>query len=100
MPRARNRIPGDTSEWKRKALRPEPDLTEADHHHHPVGRVGKPEDIAEMLAFLMSPEASFITGSNFVVDGRMTRKMIYVRLSKGKSPCRLELSAVGKRISI
>jgi NAD(P)-dependent dehydrogenase (short-subunit alcohol dehydrogenase family) len=68
----------ETSEWKKKSMRRQPDLTEGDHLQHPAGRVGKPEDIAEMVAFLISPEASFITASNFVVDGGMTKKMIYV----------------------
>jgi len=52
-------------------------LSEADHAQHPVGKVGKPEDIAETVAFLLSEKAAFITGQNFVVDGGMTRKMIY-----------------------
>ena len=45
---------------------------------HPVGRAGRPEDIGALIAFLVSDEAGFITGQNFVVDGGMTRKMIYV----------------------
>jgi NAD(P)-dependent dehydrogenase (short-subunit alcohol dehydrogenase family) len=49
-----------------------------DHAQHPVGRVGKPEDIAELVAYLLSDAAGFITGQNFVIDGGMTRKMIYV----------------------
>ncbi len=48
-----------------------------DHAQHPAGRVGKVEDIAALAAFLLGPEAGFITGSEFVVDGGMTRKMIY-----------------------
>ena len=55
-----------------EALRPE------DHAQHPAGRVGRPEDVAAMAAFLLGPEASFITGAEFVVDGGMTRKMIYL----------------------
>lgn len=52
-------------------------LRPVDHAQHPAGRVGMPEDIASMTAFLLSPEASFITGQAFVVDGGMTKKMIY-----------------------
>lgn len=49
-----------------------------DHVQHPVGRVGRDEDIAALVAFLLSEDAGFTTGQNFVVDGGMTRKMIYV----------------------
>jgi NAD(P)-dependent dehydrogenase (short-subunit alcohol dehydrogenase family) len=53
-------------------------LRRKDHVQHPAGRVGKPEDIAHMAAYLLDPErAGFITGANFIVDGGMTRKMIY-----------------------
>jgi NAD(P)-dependent dehydrogenase (short-subunit alcohol dehydrogenase family) len=52
-------------------------LSAEDHAQHPVGRVGKVEDIAALAAFLLRPEAGFITGSEFIVDGGMTRKMIY-----------------------
>jgi NAD(P)-dependent dehydrogenase (short-subunit alcohol dehydrogenase family) len=52
-------------------------LRKRDHLQHPAGRVGRPEDIAAMVAYLLSAEAGFITGQNFVVDGGMTKKMIY-----------------------
>ena len=53
-------------------------LRKKDHAQHPAGRVGKPEDIAELVAFLLDRKRSgFITGANFVIDGGMTRKMIY-----------------------
>lgn len=53
-------------------------LSEADHSQHPVGRVGRPEDIAAACLFLAAPGSGFITGQNLVIDGGMTRKMIYV----------------------
>ena len=49
-----------------------------DHAQHPAGRVGRDEDIAALVAYLLSDAAGFITGQNFVVDGGMTKKMIYV----------------------
>jgi hypothetical protein len=55
----------------------ETELRADDHAQHPVGRVGQPADIAALAAFLLSDEAGFITGQNFIVDGGMTRKMIY-----------------------
>ena len=48
-----------------------------DAAQQPVGRVGKPEDIAEMALFLCSEKAGFITGENICIDGGMTRLMIY-----------------------
>jgi NAD(P)-dependent dehydrogenase (short-subunit alcohol dehydrogenase family) len=68
----------DVSEWKKQTERQMPGISLADHLQHPAGRVGKPEDIAALVAFLVSPESSFITGANFVVDGGMTRKMTYI----------------------
>jgi NAD(P)-dependent dehydrogenase (short-subunit alcohol dehydrogenase family) len=52
-------------------------LSEEDHAFHPVGRVGAAEDVAEMIWFLAGEGAGFITGQNFVVDGGVTKKMIY-----------------------
>lgn len=40
---------------------------------NPTGRMGKPEEVARAVAFLASPAASFITGTNLVVDGALTR---------------------------
>lgn len=54
------------------------ELREQDHRQHPVGRVGVPQDVAAMVLYLLSEQAGFVTGQNFVVDGGMTRKMIYL----------------------
>jgi len=58
------------------ARRAEP-LADADHAQHPAGRVGTVEDVAAMVAWLLSRNAGFVTGQEFVVDGGMTKKMIY-----------------------
>ncbi|MFZ5557538.1 MAG: glucose 1-dehydrogenase [Pseudomonadota bacterium] len=62
-----------TSRRKRTAP-PRPE----DHAQHPAGRVGLPRDVAGLVAWLLSDEAGFVTGQNFVVDGGMARKMIYL----------------------
>ena len=49
----------------------------ADARQQPVGRVGTPEDIAELVLFLCSDKAGFITGENICADGGMTKLMIY-----------------------
>jgi len=49
-----------------------PDATQ-----QPAGRVGNPLDIANMVLFLASDKAGFITGENICIDGGMTRQMIY-----------------------
>ncbi|MFD3261078.1 SDR family NAD(P)-dependent oxidoreductase [Paenibacillus lentus] len=53
------------------------ELRELDHAQHPSGRVGRPEDIARACLYLTHPDNSFVTGTHLVVDGGMTRKMIY-----------------------
>ena len=68
------RVNGIAPGWidvRDESLRPE------DHTQHPVGRVGKAKDVAALVAFLISEDAGFVTGQTFVVDGGMTRKMIY-----------------------
>jgi len=42
---------------------------------HPLGRVGRAEEIAEVIAFLCSPRASFCTGAEFNVDGGLLAKL-------------------------
>ena len=48
-----------------------------DAHQQPAGRVGNPKDIANMVLYLCSDKAGFITGENICIDGGMTRQMIY-----------------------
>ena len=55
----------------------ETDFKGEDATQHPVGRVGKPSDIAEAVMFLCSDKAGFITGENICIDGGMTKQMIY-----------------------
>ncbi len=52
-------------------------LREKDHKQHLSSRVGKPEDIARACLFLSNLENDFINGENLIIDGGMTRKMIY-----------------------
>jgi NAD(P)-dependent dehydrogenase (short-subunit alcohol dehydrogenase family) len=59
----------DTGKWG--PLKP------SDHAQHPVGRVGTPDDIAAAVAFLLSAESGFMTGSELIIDGGITRRMIY-----------------------
>lgn len=58
------------------------DTTNSEFHgsdmlQHPAGRVGNPLDIANMVLYLCSDKAGFITGENINIDGGMTRQMVY-----------------------
>lgn len=53
------------------------EISAQDNVQHPTGRVGTVQDIASLAAFLLGPEAGFISGAEFIADGGMTRKMIY-----------------------
>ncbi len=52
-------------------------LEARDHEIHPSNRVGKPRDVSNVCLFLAHPDNDFINGANIVVDGGMTKKMIY-----------------------
>jgi len=68
----------DVRQWQKRSARETTEtLSARDHRQHPAGRVGRPDDVAAMVAYLLSEEAGFVTAQNFVIDGGMTRKMIY-----------------------
>lgn len=67
----------DVSGWGKKGPAGQETLRGADHTQHPAGRVGTPEDVARLAQFLIDPENGFLTGENIVLDGGMTRRMIY-----------------------
>lgn len=68
----------DVSDVRKTQTAKQIHLSGEDHAQHPAGRVGTGSDIASVVRFLVSPGNDFITAQNFVIDGGMTRKMIYV----------------------
>lgn len=65
----------ETGPWQKSGARTHPDHRDKDRDQHPAGRIGKPEDIAEAVAYLHA--AGFVTGQHLNIDGGMTVKMIY-----------------------
>lgn len=72
-------LPGwiETGPWQKASARRDAQHSDSDRDQHPVGRVGRPEDIAGTVAWLASEDAGFVTGQRFVVDGGMSVRMIY-----------------------
>ena len=54
-----------------------PDLRPEDHSQHFSGRVGRPEDVARLCVYVTANGNEFLNGANIILDGGMTRKMIY-----------------------
>ena len=65
----------ETGPWQKEGKRSHPEHRPKDREQHPVGRIGRPEDIAEAVAYLHA--AGFVTGQHLNIDGGMTAKMIY-----------------------
>ncbi|MGL5149293.1 MAG: SDR family NAD(P)-dependent oxidoreductase [Clostridium sp.] len=53
------------------------EVREIDKTQHPSGRIGTPKDIVNACLFLTNEENDFVNGANIIVDGGMTKKMIY-----------------------
>ena len=68
----------DVSGVKKASLADQANLSLRDHEQHPAGKVGNALDIAQTILFLLDEKNNFITAQNFVIDGGMTKKMIYV----------------------
>ena len=70
----------DTAIWQRNLDAMEPaaatEYAERIRKLHPIGRRGKPEDVAAAVAFLCSNDAAFITGTSLIVDGGVTTKLL------------------------
>jgi NAD(P)-dependent dehydrogenase (short-subunit alcohol dehydrogenase family) len=64
-------VPGDSQVWKNHEKR-SPGLLDRLAKLYPIGRYGKPEDVANAALFLASEESSWITGATLVVDGGLT----------------------------
>lgn len=59
------------------ARRHMPELYESYFKRNPLGRMGRPEEVANMAVFLCSPAASFVTGANVHIDGGLSRRVNY-----------------------
>ena len=57
--------------------REQPEIYAAALANNPLGRMGTPAEVANAVAFVSSPAASFMTGSNIVIDGGFTRRVQY-----------------------
>ena len=59
------------------AKRNSPEMYSTMLDRNPMGRMGRPEEVANAVAFLASPAASFVSGANLVVDGALTQRIQY-----------------------
>jgi glucose 1-dehydrogenase len=71
--RVNNVAPGAIATPINSATLANPEKMETLHRIIPLGRMGQPADVAEVVAFLASPAAAYVTGSTYYVDGGMVR---------------------------
>jgi NAD(P)-dependent dehydrogenase (short-subunit alcohol dehydrogenase family) len=67
----------DVSDHRPRNARVPAQLRDIDHNQHPVGRVGRPDDVAGLVSWLLSSAAGFVTGQELVVDGGMAIRLHY-----------------------
>jgi NAD(P)-dependent dehydrogenase (short-subunit alcohol dehydrogenase family) len=67
----------ETRDWAKPSERQSVSHDAAEREQHPAGRVGKPADIAAALDYLTGEGGGFVTGQTLVIDGGMSRRMIY-----------------------
>lgn len=67
----------ETGDRAKASRRRAPERSEAARAQHPVGRIGTPEDVAAAVEHLADDRSGFLTGQTLVLDGGMTRRMIY-----------------------
>jgi glucose 1-dehydrogenase len=69
-----NIAPGAIETPPTEDLKENPEQMEELHSEIPLGRIGKPEEVAELALYLASDAASYVTGSTFIIDGGMMRQ--------------------------
>jgi NAD(P)-dependent dehydrogenase (short-subunit alcohol dehydrogenase family) len=67
----------DDSMLSNSLLGSKPDYSTSDEHQHPAGRVGNPMDVIRGIMYLTDPGNTFVTGQELIIDGGMTKQMIY-----------------------